>query len=68
MWLPKNDESHPFEGCVKVIGMNEDEGFLMKIREEFVKFESTMEELHFLKCVAQDLRSFRRMIKLKRYD
>jgi hypothetical protein len=41
---------------------------LQKIYEEFAKFERTMEELHLLKSVAEDLKSYRRMIKLKRYD
>jgi len=40
----------------------------LKIREEFAKFESTMEELQFLQLVAQDLKSFRQMIKLRKYD
>jgi hypothetical protein len=44
------------------------DGSVRKIREEFAKFESTMEELHFLRLVAQDLRSFRGMIKVKKYD
>jgi len=48
--------------------MSENERFVQKIREEFVKFERTMEELHFLRSVAQDLRNFRKMLKLKRYD
>jgi len=41
---------------------------MQKIREEFAKFERTMEELNFLRLVAQDLRSFREMIKVKKYD
>ncbi len=48
--------------------MGENERYLQKIREEFAKFERTMEELHFLRQVAQDLKSFREMIKLKKYD
>jgi len=48
--------------------MGENERFVKKIREEFAKFERTMEELHFLKQVAQDLKNFREMIKLKKYD
>lgn len=48
--------------------MSENERVIRKIREEFLKFEKTMEELHFLKDVAQDLKSFRKMMKLKRYD
>lgn len=48
--------------------MNEEERSVERIREEFVKFEKTVEELRLLKSVADDLRSFRKMIKLKRYD
>jgi peptidase E len=48
--------------------MSENERFVKKIREEFAEFERTMEELHFLKQVAQDLKNFREMIKLKKYD
>ncbi|MDH5754530.1 MAG: hypothetical protein OEY95_04940 [Candidatus Bathyarchaeota archaeon] len=48
--------------------MSGNEQFLQKIREEFAKFEKTMEELYFLKLVAQDLKNFREMIKLKKYD
>jgi len=48
--------------------MSENRKTLQKLREEFLKFERTMEELHFLKLIAEDLKSFRKMIKLKRYD
>jgi hypothetical protein len=48
--------------------MGESERFPQKIREESIKFEKTMEELHFLKQVAQDLKSLREMIKLRKYD
>jgi hypothetical protein len=48
--------------------MRRSDGSVQKIHEEFTKFESTMEELQFLRLVAQDLRSFREMIKLRRYD
>jgi hypothetical protein len=48
--------------------MTENITILQKIHEEFAKFESTMEELHLLRCVAADLKSYRKMIKLKRYD
>jgi hypothetical protein len=41
---------------------------LKKIHEEFAKFETTMEELYLLKRVAADLKNYRKMIKLKRYD
>jgi hypothetical protein len=39
-----------------------------KVHEEMAKFEKTMEELHLLKSVSQDLKNYRRMIRLKRYD
>lgn len=39
-----------------------------KLREEFARFEKTMEELYLLKRVAADLKSYRKMIRLKRYD
>ncbi|MEM3054406.1 MAG: hypothetical protein QXM52_01690 [Candidatus Bathyarchaeia archaeon] len=48
--------------------MNESRSHLERLHEEFAKFERTMEELHFLKLVAQDLRSFRKMIRLRKYD
>jgi hypothetical protein len=48
--------------------VDENERSLNRIREELIKFEKTMEELRLLKDVAEDLKSFRRMIKLKRYD
>jgi hypothetical protein len=48
--------------------MNVEEVSMQKIREEFEKFEKTMEELHLLRLVAQDLRSFKEMIKVKKYD
>ena len=56
------------EPDMKMKPMNENERFVKKIREEFAKFERTMEELHFLKRVAHDLKSFREMINLKKYD
>jgi len=48
--------------------MGESERFVKKIREEFARFERTMEELNLLRQVAQDLKNFREMIKLKKYD
>jgi len=48
--------------------LGENRKTLQKLREEFLKFERTMEELYLLRLVAEDLKSFRRMIKLKRYD
>jgi len=48
--------------------LTENRKTLKKIHEEFLKFERTMEELYVLRLIAEDLRSFRRMIKLKKYD
>jgi len=48
--------------------MSRNEQFLQKIQEEFAKFEKAMEELHLLKRVVQDLKNFKEMIKLKKYD
>jgi len=41
---------------------------LRKLDEEFRSFRETMDELHLLRLVAADLKSYRRMIRLKRYD
>jgi hypothetical protein len=48
--------------------MTENDRTVEKITEEFVSFAETMEELHLLRRVAQDLRSYRLMIRLKKYD
>jgi len=48
--------------------MGENERFLQKIREEFARFQRAMEELHFLRQVSHDLKSFKEMLKLKKYD
>jgi hypothetical protein len=39
-----------------------------KVHEEMARFEKTMEELHLLKSVSQDLKNYRKMIRLKKYD
>jgi hypothetical protein len=41
---------------------------LEKLQHEFRKFQKEMEELRYLKRIAEDLKNFRRMITLKRYD
>lgn len=48
--------------------MDQKSAVVKKIHEEFTSFRSTMEELYMLKKVAADLRSYRKMIKLKKYD
>ena len=39
-----------------------------EVNEEMTKFEKTMEELHLLKRISKDLKNYRKMIKLKKYD
>jgi hypothetical protein len=39
-----------------------------KASEEIAKFEKTMEELKLLKYVSKDLKNYRKMIKLKKFD
>jgi hypothetical protein len=39
-----------------------------EVHEELTKFEKTMEELRLLNCVSKDLKNYRKMIKLKKYD
>jgi len=48
--------------------MSERENSVKKILEEFARFKMAMEELHFLRQVSNDLKSFREMLKLKKYD
>ena len=48
--------------------MKEDKATTDKLHKEFANFRNTMDELYLLKRVAADLKSYRRMIKLKRYD
>jgi len=39
-----------------------------QVNEQMTKFEQTMQELHLLKRVSKDLKNYRKMIKLKKYD
>lgn len=36
--------------------------------KEFMKLEDTMRELYLMKLVINDLKSFKRMMKLRKYD
>jgi len=67
---PKNDESPPSRPRVfpKVKATKGNNVILQKLDEEFTDFQKTMEELYLLKRVAADLKSYRRMIHLKRND
>ena len=48
--------------------MDKNSAVVQKIHEELISFHKTMEELYMLKQVAADLRNYRKMIKLKKYD
>ncbi|MEM2319588.1 MAG: hypothetical protein QXW82_01145 [Candidatus Bathyarchaeia archaeon] len=48
--------------------MSEGAMCLERLSEEFLRFERTVEELRFLKLVASDLKSFRKMIRIRKYD
>jgi hypothetical protein len=48
--------------------MTKEEMLQRQAHEEIAKFEKTLEELHLLKDVSEDLKSYRKMIKLKKYD
>jgi hypothetical protein len=57
-----------YENMEKRKALSDKEPHLRRVREEFAKFEQTMEELHYLRQIAQDLKSFREMIQVKKYD
>jgi len=48
--------------------VSENNAILQKLHEELTNFQETMEELYLMKRVAADLKSYRKMIRLKRYD
>jgi hypothetical protein len=48
--------------------MSKEKTLHREVHEEMTKFEKTMEELRLLKRVSKDLKSYRKMIKLKKYD
>ena len=48
--------------------MSKDPMLRGKVYEEIAKFQKTMEELHLLKDVSNDLKSYRRMIHIKQND
>jgi hypothetical protein len=66
-WLPTNDETSHIAKKPEQAAMEQTTA-VQKINEEFINFQKTMEELCMLKQVASDLKSYRRMIKLKKYD
>ena len=48
--------------------MAKQENLHQEVNEEMNKFKKTMQELHLLKNVSKDLKNYRKMIKLKKYD
>ncbi|MEM3797004.1 MAG: hypothetical protein QXY74_01025 [Candidatus Bathyarchaeia archaeon] len=58
----------PFNVFAVEFMADEDRITLEKFHEEFLKFKKSMEELRFLKLIAEDLKSFRRMLRFKKYD
>jgi hypothetical protein len=48
--------------------MTQQETLHHKVNQQMTKFTKTMEELHLLKRVSKDLKNYRKMIKLKKYD
>jgi uncharacterized protein YwgA len=48
--------------------MKRNDEALEKLQHEFKRFQEQMEELRYLKRVAEDLKSLRKMITLKKYD
>jgi len=48
--------------------MTKETALRSKLIEEVNRFEKTMEELHLLKRVSDDLKSYRRMIRIKQND
>jgi hypothetical protein len=48
--------------------MTKETALRSKLIEEVNKFERNMEELHLLKRVSDDLKSYRRMIRIKQND
>ncbi|MBC7129822.1 hypothetical protein H5T51_01200 [Candidatus Bathyarchaeota archaeon] len=41
---------------------------LDEIYREFAKFENAMKELKLMRLVINDLKSFKRMLKIRKYD
>ena len=39
-----------------------------RFNDEMAKFKKSMEEINLLKLVSEDLKSFRRMVRIKKFD
>jgi hypothetical protein len=68
-WLccqPKNGEA--LQQPTEQREMDQNRQTIHKIREEFIKYEKAIEELRFLKLVSEDLKNFKKMINLQKFD
>jgi hypothetical protein len=52
----------------KLKNMTKQENLHQQVNQQMTKFKKTMQEIHLLKRVSKDLKNYRRMIKLKKYD
>jgi len=48
--------------------MNEETVFKARIMREMADFQKSLDELQMLKMVSQDLKKFKKMIHLKKFD
>ena len=48
--------------------MTKQETLHQQVNQQMTEFKKTMQEIHLLKRVSKDLKNYRRMIKLKKYD
>jgi len=65
-----NDKRPPTQNYAnkRLKTMGKEKTLHSEVNEEMTKFEKTMEELHLLRRVSKDLKNYRKMIKLKKYD
>ena len=48
--------------------MDNEKTLQREFSEALIKFEKTMEDLYLLQYVSKDLKNYKKMIKLKKYD
>jgi len=62
----KRPPKHNYKKAEKT--MTQEKTLHHQVNEQMTKFEKTLQELHLLKRVSQDLKNYRKMMKLKKYD
>jgi hypothetical protein len=67
-WTPTNDDDLQTRKTRMNRSMSKDTVHRHKLLEEVAKFQKNMEELRLLRTVSNDLKSYRRMIRIKRND